>query len=105
MTKSEELPEKCQMKPHGEPCNDQAIEWITCGDFPAELANDEAEAEGKGRPYEEVHHIACCTFHALQWKIGWLLGDYGIGIPPYLITEFLSRALAYASEEAHDRQV
>lgn len=46
----------------------------------------------------EIVKLSVCVEHALMWKIGWLFGEYGIGVTSQNIKRFIFRMMAEASE-------
>ncbi len=54
---------------------------------------------------EKVVKLPCCLEHTLQWEIGWLFGDYDIGVTPKLIGELVFRAIAEAGERLRDAMI
>jgi len=78
---------KCEM----EGCTREAIEELVISEHPYIRADLNLP--------EKITKLQVCAFHALEWKIGWLLAEeYEVPVTTRLIDEFLTRAFAEAEE-------
>lgn len=84
---------RCGM--HG--CERKAIKMIEISEHPDLMAAMDLP--------EKIVRLPCCLEHTLEWEIGWLFGDYGIGVTPRLLGEFVFRALAEAGERMRDAMI
>jgi len=46
----------------------------------------------------KIEKLPVCTFHALVWEIGWVFGEYEIGVTGRNLEGFVFRMMAEASE-------
>jgi hypothetical protein len=88
-----ELGTKCGMKN----CGQEAVKVLT-------ISEHEDLRAAIGLP-PKITKLPCCLEHTLEWEIGWLFGDYDIGVTPRLIRELVFRALAEAGERISDARI